>query len=241
MEEAGRLRRLIHRSQQRLRQAMKDRQGLLTDGSSADIFCSVKDAMNRYPSEISAITAQGAKSGQQEAVVRNVRSILQSEMLETGRQFGKLVERRSQEVKKVEDRKQVLDAVGDGGVRNRAMFKRNVEARQRNDDDDKSKLMDSQLMADDQESKERVAKARKINDMLTDVMSAFQRMTAIVSMQENRLESIDRDTRQAETNIKKGRKEVESIYEDVSSKRSLIIKIFATILVFSIIYIVFLL
>lgn len=241
MEEAARLRKMINRSQQRIKQAMKDRHGLLTDASTADVFCSVKDDMNRFPSMITTITEQGASSRQLEVIVRNVRSILQSEMLETGRQFGKLVERRSQTVKTVEDRKMMLDSVGDSNVRNRAMFKKNVESKNRDDDGEKSKLMETQIMADEQESKQRVSKARKINDTLTEVMTAFQRMTALVSMQENRLESIDRDTRQSETNIRKGRKEVEGIYEDVSSKRSLIIKIFAIILVFSIIYVLFLL
>ena len=90
------------------------------------------------------------------------------------------------------------------------------------------------------ETKDRVNQAKKMNEVMTDIMSAFQRMTAIVSMQENKIERIDQETRTAETNIKKGRKEVEQIYDSVASKRSLIIKVFATILVFSIIYILFL-
>ena len=90
------------------------------------------------------------------------------------------------------------------------------------------------------ETKERVNQAKKMNEVMTDIMSAFQRMTAIVSMQENKIERIDQETRTAETNIKKGRKEVEQIYDSVAGKRSLIIKVFATILVFSIIYILFL-
>lgn len=95
-------------------------------------------------------------------------------------------------------------------------------------------------MEEEVESKERVKNARKINETLSEVMSAFQRMTTIVSMQEATIERIDQDTKKAESNVKKGKKEVEQIYDDVASKRALIIKVFATILVFSIIYILFL-
>lgn len=101
-------------------------------------------------------------------------------------------------------------------------------------------LSKQRQLEDDGETKERVKKARKIHDMLGDVMQAFQRMTTIVSMQEAQIERIDQDIRTTESNVKKGRKEVEQIYQDVASKRGLIIKVFATILIFSIIYILFL-
>jgi syntaxin 5 len=72
-------------------------------------------------------------------------------------------------------------------------------------------------------------------------MKIFQRMSTIVSMQESKIERIDQDTADAEKNVKKGKKEITSIYEDVTSKRALIIKIFALIMAFSVIYVLFLL
>lgn len=125
---------------------------------------------------------------------------------------------------------------------NRAKFKRTTtdDKKTGHGYDEESNMLAAQKLDDDSEVKERVKKARKINDMLGDIMTAFQRMTTIVSMQEAQIERIDQETRLAEGNIKKGKREVEKIYEDVAGKRSLIIKVFATIMVFSIIYILFL-
>ena len=66
-------------------------------------------------------------------------------------------------------------------------------------------------------------------------------MATIVSLQENKIERIDKDTEEAETNIGKGKKDVQSIYDRVSSNRALILKVFAILITFSVIYILFLL
>ena len=123
----------------------------------------------------------------------------------------------------------------------RAKFKKtSADKKQKETYDEESKMIADQKLDEIIETKDRVNQAKKMNEVMTDIMSAFQRMTAIVSMQENKIERIYQETRTAETNIKKGRKEVEQIYDSVAGKRSLIIKVFATILVFSIIYILFL-
>lgn len=249
MADAARLRKMISKSQARLKMALKEGKGSglfrSEDDGLSDVLCSVKEDLDRLPGMITLIVEQGVKSGAREEVVRNVRTILQSEMLETGRDFGRLIDRRSQSLKSIEDKKSRLDLAVDRGetsARSRAMFKKNVEeeVKGRGMDEEDSKMLE-QRMSDEQEAKDRAKKARKINDTLTDIMSAFQKMTTIVSMQESRLESIDRDTRQAEKDVKQGRREVEQIYDDVGSKRRLILKVFAVIIVFSVIYIMFLL
>lgn len=136
-------------------------------------------------------------------------------------------------------------------MKNRALFKKpaatpktssyNDSTSDSTKGDDEESRMIAQQLESERVTKDRLVKSQKINSMLADVVQSFQKMATIVSLQESKIERIDRDTETSETNIKKGKKEISDIYDSVSSKRKLIIKVFLVILVFTVIYVTFLL
>ena len=70
--------------------------------------------------------------------------------------------------------------------------------------------------------------------------SIFTKMGTIVKMHEGMIERIDHNAEMSQLNVKKGKKEVKSIFEDVSNNRKLILKVFAIVILFALFYIVFL-
>lgn len=252
MRQAGKLRQAVDRLQLRVAAAARDKHASSLFAAADyldDLLVAVKADLAALPAQVGELTDKGRKAQVDPRLLKALVGIFHAEMLEAGRDFGRLLERHAQATKNKEDRRSKLDAgrgdagmfLSPGGLVNRAQFKKAGPHKKADHFDEESHMLAKQHQIEaDGEVKERVKKARNINHMLGDVMSAFQRMTTMVTLQEAQIERIDQDTRTAETNIKKGRKEVEQIYDDVANKRALIIKVFATILVFSIIYILFL-
>ncbi len=78
-----------------------------------------------------------------------------------------------------------------------------------------------------------------MNLMFVELSTMFKKMVTIVHSQETQIERIDRDTEESEANVKKGRNEIADLNEDVKKKRALILKVFAVLICFSVIYILF--
>lgn len=93
----------------------------------------------------------------------------------------------------------------------------------------------------EKETNESLNSSKKINKMISEILSYMSKMSTIVAMQESKIERIDRVTCDSEVNISQGKKEVEQIYDNVKGKRAMILKIFAILIFFSVIYVVFLL
>lgn len=85
---------------------------------------------------------------------------------------------------------------------------------------------------------DRLESVKNINKWVREVGSIFTKMTTIVKMQEGIVERIDHNSERTSINVDKGKKEIKSIYDDVSSNRMLILKVFAIIIVFSVFYVV---
>lgn len=87
---------------------------------------------------------------------------------------------------------------------------------------------------------------KRIETMLSDVATVFQRIGTMVKMQETMIDRylsqrlrIDKYTEDAQYNVDKGRKELQSAYKRVSENRGMILKVFLILFVFSFVYIVF--
>lgn len=87
--------------------------------------------------------------------------------------------------------------------------------------------------------KDRLESMKNINGLLKDISGIFTKMSTIVHMHEGMIERIDSEVEGTETNIKQGKKEIKKMYQDVSSNRKLILKVFAILIIFSIIYVLF--
>lgn len=93
----------------------------------------------------------------------------------------------------------------------------------------------------EKESAANLNATKNIHKMITGAVAMMNKIATITAIQESKVERIDQFTYDAEVNIRNGKKEVEGIYDDVKGKRALIIKIFAILMFFSVIYVVFLL
>lgn len=91
------------------------------------------------------------------------------------------------------------------------------------------------------ERQDKLDSMKKIEEMLNQVASVFQRIAATVKMHEIMLDRIDSSTSDSLSNVQKGRKELTKAHERISQNRGLIIKVFLILFLFAFIYIVFVL
>lgn len=78
-----------------------------------------------------------------------------------------------------------------------------------------------------------------IKEVLADINQIFTKFSEIVNAQQLMVERIDTDTEMALLNAEQGKKELSEHYQNVSSYRNLIFKIFLILIVFATIYIIF--
>ena len=78
-----------------------------------------------------------------------------------------------------------------------------------------------------------------IKQVLGDINQIFVKFSEIVNAQQLMVERIDSDTEMALLNVEKGRKELSEHYQNVSSYRNLLFKVFLILIVFATLYIIF--
>lgn len=78
-----------------------------------------------------------------------------------------------------------------------------------------------------------------IKEVLGDINQIFVKFSEIVNAQQLMVERIDADTEMALLNAERGKKELSEHYQNVSSYRNLIFKIFLILIVFATLYIIF--
>jgi syntaxin 5 len=78
-----------------------------------------------------------------------------------------------------------------------------------------------------------------IKEVLSDINQIFVKFSEIVNTQQLMVERIDTDTEMALLNAEKGKKELSEHYQNVSSYRSLVFKIFLILIIFATLYIIF--
>mmetsp|Transcript_19192 Transcript_19192/g.21513 ORF Transcript_19192/g.21513 Transcript_19192/m.21513 type:complete len:114 (+) Transcript_19192:544-885(+) len=78
-----------------------------------------------------------------------------------------------------------------------------------------------------------------IKEVLAEINQMFTKFSEIVNTQQLMVERIDTDTEMALINVEKGKKELSEHYQNVSSYRNLIFKIFLILIIFATLYIIF--
>lgn len=78
-----------------------------------------------------------------------------------------------------------------------------------------------------------------IKEVLGEINQIFTKFSEIVNTQQLMVERIDSETEMALIHAERGKKELSEHYQNVSSCRNLIIKIFLILIVFSTLYIIF--
>lgn len=78
-----------------------------------------------------------------------------------------------------------------------------------------------------------------IKQVLGDINQIFVKFSEIVNAQQLMVERIDADTEMALLNAERGKKELSEHYQNVSSYRNLIFKVFLILIVFATLYIIF--
>ena len=78
-----------------------------------------------------------------------------------------------------------------------------------------------------------------IKNTLAEISTVFSRFSEMVSMQELMVRRIDEDSEMALANAEKAKKELVVHYQNVSSYRNMIFKIFLVLIIFATLYILF--
>ena len=114
MHTAGKVRMLLERTQEKIRHVLKEksRNSLFDeDGEiqASELIYRVKEDLQVIPDQITAAVAEGAKARADMELVKNIKSILHSELIQTGIDFRKLLDKRTQTIRQKEDKKNRLD------------------------------------------------------------------------------------------------------------------------------------
>lgn len=112
MQQAGKLRQSIARLQRRLKAALKDKAAaslFAGDDHVDDLIVAAKGDLSTLPAHIGELQAKGRQAKVLADVVKAIVAVMQSELLDAGRDFGKLIEKHAAATKTKEDRRQKLD------------------------------------------------------------------------------------------------------------------------------------
>lgn len=93
----------------------------------------------------------------------------------------------------------------------------------------------------DQQNQQRINSIETIEKTLYDITSLFKRFATIVQEQQVLVERIDANTENALGDLEGAKSELRDVYENTKSTRKLILKIFFILMVFTTIYILFVL
>lgn len=66
------------------------------DDQISELIYRLKEDLHTFPDQMNSVVEQGAKARVEMEVVKNIKTILQNELLETGLEFRRLIDRRSQ-------------------------------------------------------------------------------------------------------------------------------------------------
>lgn len=112
MKQAGKLRQAVNRLQLRIATASKDKNAaslFAASDYSDELLISVKSDLAALPTQIGDLQTKGKQIGINSDMLKALVAIFHSEMIEAGRDFGKLVERHAHAAKTKEDKRNRLD------------------------------------------------------------------------------------------------------------------------------------
>jgi len=127
----------------------------------------------------------------------------------------------------------------EGGTRARFLKSHNRDPEGGNDSNPESTNGGSTEMLMVERRQGRQENLSKMNNLLDQIGGMFQKVNTMVASQEEMLGRIDLDAEESEKNVKKGKRTVMEIFQDVSSNRKLIFQVFTLIIIMSVVYIIF--
>lgn len=172
---------------------------------------------------------------------QNVISTLKSEVANTTKEFAQVLQLRSKNLKLQSDRRKQYSSGKSLSHRPRPQFTLG------NSSEERTPLMQQSALAQGLESKDmsseylenRAEAVENIERTIQELGQMYQRLATIVSMQNEMAIRIDADMELALDNVNKGHSELLRLFENVSSNRWLILKVFATLILFAILFILF--
>jgi len=152
--------------------------------------------------------------------------------LELTKQFQVALQKRSKTIRNYEEKKNSLkSATNKSKLPNKKGKKREALFLQDNDIDLEKRNGDNFVLVQAHELENEYLKSRSesiknIEKMLGEVASIFQRISALVQMQEVMIDRIDKHTEDTLVNVTKGKKHLISVYDNISSNRRMIFTVF---------------
>jgi len=180
-----------------------------------------------------------------ETLAKNIVDNLNLRFMELTKQFGSALQKRSKTIRKYEEKSNKLKPASNKtkpnikkGKKGEALFLTNNEADIEKSGQGENFVMVQAHELENEYLQSRSDSIRNIEKMLNEVAGIFQRISAMVHMQEVMVDRIDKDTEDTLVNVTKAKKHIFNIYTDVSSNRKMIFTVFFMMLIFSVMYIV---
>ncbi|KAM3147789.1 hypothetical protein pb186bvf_000117 [Paramecium bursaria] len=167
-------------------------------------------------------------------LTQSIYDLLQQQLLNLSEFFKKNIQGHTKRIKEQEDHRPRL--VERDRVTRRGGFNRKSTS-----PDQQSEQQAIYMQMEEKVSQDKLTSMKKIEQMLNDIATVFQRVGTMVKMHETMIDRIDKYTDDSLSNVQKGRKELQEAHKRISENRGFILKIFLIMVVFSTLYIVFVL
>lgn len=231
-----------------------------------DLIVKIKERLSETQTQFNLVTALNHEMSfnkHAESVAQTIIDMIQNKLMIVTQKFKEALQRRSEYIRKTEEKRnnltissiqqsKILTHNKDERGKNRKnllfLSKNQEENGEKNsNENDEESQEDGHLLSrmDEKINKtyfqSRMESMKNIEKMLHEVSGIFQRLGAMVKMHEVMIDRIDKNTDDTIEYVEKGKKELFTHYSDIRSNRGLMLKVFLIILIFSMIYIIFIL
>ncbi|OHT01933.1 Integral membrane protein sed5 [Tritrichomonas foetus] len=158
---------------------------------------------------------------------KNAIQTLQQSLSGITKDFQVLIQRRSQIMQKVAERRQLITAPTRGSNFFDTMYTDEVEYPINN-------LSNQQL----EEHRERYDMVRNVEQSISEIVTMYQKLSEVVASQEFDIQRIDQNANETLDGLLKGTKQLEKFYEKTKHNRWLIMKIAAVLVFFALVFII---
>jgi len=212
----------------------------LQNATKADI-----DDISRRITELESLAHQSG-SGHLQSHCHTLVNSLKTRVMSLTNDFKNVLELRTRTLEQQQKRANIYrpQAAKIGNVFNATSSSYNAASSSYGGGDEMSDMLDpesQQMTAQSVEHTNARGQAiKKVNTMIADIATMFQKMTAMVAEQHEQLERIDGNINVSIDNVDKGQKHLLKYFNSMSNNRWLIIKVFAILIAFIVFFILFL-
>lgn len=209
--------------------------------------------------DLQSLTRSDSSPGndQQHTHCENVVASINSSLLDTTKEFHSVLQRRTKSMKQQDERRSKFShgATSAGGVSGAARSPFSVAARAGDgqkrigaadiEDGSQTPAMAQQLVSSSTHEQayfhSRAEAMRNIESTISEISGMFQQLATMVAEQQHQVERIDRDIEDTLHNVEAGQNELTKYFKNISSNRTLLLKVFGVLLFFIIFWTVFVL